>query len=106
VRARITAARRLGLELVTTSPVIGQVWRDGRRQALLARLISATHVDAPTELSARRAGELLAKTRTNDVVDALLVGRARDGDTVLTSDPHDIETLLAKAGVRATVVTV
>jgi predicted nucleic acid-binding protein len=106
LRARLAAARRLGLELATTSPVIGQVWRDGRRQALLARLISATNVDAPTELDARRAGELLGKTRTQDIVDALLVGRVVDGDTVLTSDPRDIERLVATAGVRATVVTV
>ena len=63
-------------------------------------------MDAPSEAAARRAGELLAKTRTQDVVDALLVGRARDGDTVLTSDPDDIETLLAAAGVRATVAVV
>jgi hypothetical protein len=106
MRARLMAVRRLGLELVTTSPVIGQVWRDGRRQVLLARLISATNVEAPTELAARRAGELLARTKTPDVVDALLVGRVMDGDTVLTSDPGDLETLLQAAGVRATVVTV
>ena len=106
VRARLAAARRLGFDLVTTAPVIGQVWRDGRRQVLLSRLISATDVDAPTELAARRAGELLAKTRTRDVVDALLVGHVRDGDTVLTSDPGDIETLIASSGVRATVVAV
>jgi hypothetical protein len=103
LRARLAAARRLGLELATTSPVIGQVWRDGRRQALLARLISATNVDAPTERDARRAGELLARTGTQDIVDALLVGRVKDGDTVLTSDPDDIDRLLASAGVHATV---
>lgn len=106
VRARLAAARRLGLELVTTSPVIGQVWRDGRRQVLLARLIAATNVDAPTEPAARRAGELLAKTKTHDVVDAMLAGRVKDGDTVLTSDPHDLEVLLATTGVRATVEAV
>ena len=106
LRARIAAARLLGVELATTSPVIGQVWRDGRRQVLLARLLSATNVDAPTEVDARRAGELLAKTRTQDIVDALLVGCTKDGDTVLTSDPHDIETLLESAGVHATVETV
>jgi hypothetical protein len=105
VRARLTAARRLGMDLVTTSPVIGQVWRDGRRQVLLARLIAATNVDAPTEASARRAGELLARAKTHDVVDAMLVGRVRDGDTVLTSDRHDLETLLEAAGVHATVET-
>jgi hypothetical protein len=106
VHARIVAARRLGFELATTSPVIGQVWRDGRKQALLARLIAATNIDAPSELAARRAGELLAKTRTRDVVDALLVGHLRDGDTVLTSDPDDIERLLDASGVRASIVTV
>jgi len=106
LRARLAAARRLGLELATTSPVIGQVWRDGRRQVLLARLIAATNVEAPTEQDARSAGELLAKTRTRDVVDALLAVRVADGDTVLTSDPRDIETLLVAAGVRATVVMV
>lgn len=76
----------------------GQVGRDGRRQALLARLISATNVDAPTELDARRAGELLAKAGARDVVDALLVGRVKDGDTVLTSDPHDLTMLLTPEG--------
>jgi hypothetical protein len=106
LRARLTAARRLGFELVTTSPVIGQVWRDGRRQVLLARLISATDIDAPSDAAVRRAGELLAKTRTRDVIDALLAGCVKDGDTVLTSDPDDIDALLAATGVRATVVSV
>jgi predicted nucleic acid-binding protein len=106
VRARLAAARKLGFELVTTSPVIGQVWRDGRRQALLARLISAIDVDAPSDAAARRAGELLAKTRMRDVVDALLAGSVKDGDAVLTSDRYDLEALLAAAGTRATVVPV
>lgn len=106
VRAHLAAARRLGLELTTTSPVVGQVWRDGRRQALLARMLAATRVDAPDEHAARRAGELLAKSRTDDVVDALVVALARDGDTVVSSDPGDIERLLAAAGTRASVVTV
>jgi uncharacterized protein YaiI (UPF0178 family) len=106
MRARLAATRRLGLELVTSSPVVGQVWRDGRRQALLARLIAATNVTAPTEPTARRAGELLAKTKTRDVVDALIVGCAGDGDTIVTSDPNDIELLVAAAGVKATVVAV
>ena len=106
IRAHLASARRLGLDVATTSPVVGQVWRDGRRQALLARLLAATRIDAPGEAAARRAGELLAKTRTVDVVDALLVGLARDGDTIVTSDTDDIERLLAAAGTRATVLTV
>jgi len=106
MRAHLTAARRLGLHLTTTAPVIGQVWRDGRKQALLARLISAIDVHAPDESAARRAGGLLAKAKTSDVVDALLTLRARDGDTVLTSDPGDIRRLLAAAGINAQVVAI
>ena len=106
IRAHLAAARRLGLDVTTTAPVVGQVWRDGRRQALLARLLAATHVDGPDESAARRAGELLAKTRTADVVDALLIGLARDGDTIATSDPDDLARLLAAAGKDATVLTI
>lgn len=106
VRCQLAAARRLGLEVATTAPVVGQVWRDGRRQALLARLLAATRVDAPNDATARRAGELLAKTRTDDVVDALLVDLAGRGDIIATSDPHDVALLLSAAGSRATVVAV
>jgi hypothetical protein len=103
MRARLLAARRLGMEIATTSPVVGQVWRDGTRQALLSRLLAATHVHAPDAAAARRAGELLATTKTSDIVDALLVGLARDGDTVITSNPSDISALLSAGRVRATI---
>ena len=106
VRARLAAARRLGMEVATTSPVVGQVWRDGRQQALLARLVSAARVDAPDVAAARRAGEMLAKTKCHDVVDALVTGLARHGDTILTSDPTDIHSLLAATRTRANVVVV
>lgn len=106
VRLYLAAADRMSVDLTTTSPVVSQVWRDGRRQALLARLLRAVRVDAPDEVAARRAGELLAKAGTADVVDALLVGLASDGDTILTSDPDDIDNLVAAAGVRAVIVTV
>jgi predicted nucleic acid-binding protein len=105
LRARLAAARRLGMDVITTSPIVGQVWRDGRRQALLARLVAATNVRAPDGAAARRAGELLAKARSEDVVDALLVDLARDGDTLVTSDPDDLERLLVAAGRHAAVVS-
>jgi hypothetical protein len=106
VRAQLTAARRLGLEIATTSPVVGQVWRNGRRQALLAGLVSATRVSAPDAAAARRAGEILARAKKDDVVDALVADLARQGDTILTSDPGDIKTLLAAAGIEALVVAI
>ncbi len=103
MRRQLRAAQRLGLELVTTSPVVAQVWR-GPRQANLARMLVATRVDAPDESAARRAGELLAKTKTRDVVDALVVGLARDDDTIVTSDPDDIRVLVEAAGVDVKIV--
>lgn len=106
VRARLAAARRVEAELVTTSPVIGQAWRDGRKQALLARLIASTRVEAPDETAAKQAGVLLARTNTSDVVDALLAGLVNNGDMVITSDAGDIERLLVARGVRASVVAV
>jgi len=104
VRARLAAARRLGMDVITTSPVVAQVWRDGRRQVLLALLVEATNVRAPDVPAAKRAGVLLKLARRQDVVDALVAGLARDGDTVLTSDARDLRALLAVAGTRATVV--
>src|SRR5262249_44447152 len=106
VRARLAAARRLEFEGMTTSPVVGQVWRGGRGQALVARLLAATDVRAPDEVAARRAGALLAHARAEDVVDALVVGLARTGDTILTSDPDDIGSLLASNGTMAAVIAV
>lgn len=103
MRARLAAARKLGMEIVTTAPVVGQVWRDGRRQALVARLLAATRVDAPDEAAARAAGELLAATQSSDVVDALLAVLTREGDTLLTSDPADLRRLLDAAGVGAAI---
>jgi hypothetical protein len=103
VRALLAAARRLGMEITTTAPVVGQAWRDGRRQALLATLLRAVHVRAPDLAAARQAGELLARARRDDIVDALLARLARNGDTVLTSDVGDLSALLAAAGTNATV---
>ena len=105
MRARLAAARRLGVDVVTTAPVVGQVWRDGRRQALLAALVAATDVRAPDAIAAKRAGELLRRTHGNDVVDALVVELARNGDTIVTSDPRELGTLIAAAGTRAAIVT-
>jgi predicted nucleic acid-binding protein len=106
VRGWLAAARGRGLELTTCSPVVAQVWRAGRRQALLARLLGAVRIDAPDEAAARRAGELLARSGTSDVVDALVVGLARTDDTIVTSDPVDLGALIAAARVRARLLAV
>jgi len=98
--------RRAGAELVTSSPVVAQAWRDGARQARLAKGLSMIDVRPVDDFDAKRAGELLAVARTSDVVDALVALLAQPADQLLTSDPEDMIHLLSIRGVPATVVTV
>ena len=55
---------------------------------------------------AKAAGELLASTNTNDVVDAFLAQLAPPGDQIPTSDPSDLASLLTARSINATIVTV
>ena len=103
VAARLEAARRRGLDLRTTAIVLAQVWRDGARQANLARLLKGTEVVAVDERLGREAGALLARSGTDDPIDATVVIVAALGDRVLTSDPGDIR-LFADAGNRTLMV--
>jgi hypothetical protein len=85
--------------------VVGQVWRGGSgRQARLAAFMPGLQT-VPLDASlGRRAGVLLGRARSADVVDAALVLLASDGDSILTSDPHDIAPLAASAGLDVDVV--
>jgi hypothetical protein len=102
----IELGRRSGAGLVTTAPVVGQVWRGSARQARLARLLAMIDVRAAHLAEARAAGELMAATGTADVVDALLVLLALPGDQLLTSDPNDVRALVAERRIPLTVVAV
>jgi hypothetical protein len=106
VIAMLRRARERKIPLVTTSPVVGQVWRNGRKQANLARVLKAVDVQAPNEQAARTAGLLLAKTGATDVVDALVVELCTSADVVLTSDPNDIARLVQAASARPDVYAV
>ncbi len=87
--------------------VIGQVWRGGAgRQARLARLLPAIRIAPLDEDLGRRAGFLLARTRTGDVIAAAVILLASDGDMILTSDPHDLQVLASAAGVHVELVPV
>jgi hypothetical protein len=102
----IELGRRSGAVLVTSAPVVGQVWRGTARQARLARLLPMIDVRVAGLADARAAGELLAATGTADVVDALLALSAVPGDQLLTSDPNDLRTLVGERGTPMTVVVV
>ena len=91
--------------------VIAQAWRDGSRQALLARALG--HCDeVPLEGSlARATGLLCGRANTADIVDAsvalIAAARSRTGPTALvTSDPTDLRHLLQALGVSVRLVTV
>jgi hypothetical protein len=105
--------RRLKLALhsgeipVTHGGIVGQAWRArGSRSALIALALAGVDVRALDEDLGRRSGELLGRAKKNDVVDAALVLISRDGDTIATSDPGDIQSLARAAGRIVDVIVV
>jgi len=93
---RLNAARASGTAPVTHGGVIARVWRGGTgRQAMLARALKGVQVVALDDELGRRAGLLLSRADTKDVVGAAVVALVRDGDIVVTSDPDDIAALAA-----------
>lgn len=87
----IPRARESGLEIVVPAGVLGQVWRDGRRQVRLVRLLLEVEVEPLDERRARAAGSLCGKAGTRDVIDASVVLCARRRrHTVVTSDADDL----------------
>ena len=104
---RVIAALRVALDarvtLTVPAGVVGQVWRDGSRQARLARLLGSEGVvvEALDDTRARAAGQLCGARGTSDVIDAAVVVSARSrGDRIFTSDVEDILRLDPKADVE------
>ena len=96
---------RQGGEPVRTNPMaLAQAWRDGRRQATLARALNDIDVQSITEQDGRRAGELLAVTGTSDPIDASVAQLAQSADQLYTSDPGDLRKLCSAAGIKAVVI--
>jgi len=96
VVAIISRALALGVRLAVPAGVVGQAWRDGRRQARLARLLGSNliEIEVLDDKGARAAGQLCGVTRTDDVIDASVVLCARSrSHGVLTSDVGDLRRL-------------
>jgi hypothetical protein len=106
VIALLALAALQGTEAITSSAVVAQVWRDPARQVRLTRALGGVLEFPLDALAARRCGLLLASAGTSDIADAALALLVQDGDTVLTSDPHDIEHLLERIGTDARIRTV
>lgn len=86
-----------GLVPLVPAPVVAQASRSPN-QGQMRRFLRGCEVVAFGELDAHRAGALLGKSRTKDVVDAAVVSLAisRDAD-IVTSDIDDLAKLLASA---------
>ncbi len=88
-----------GARIAVPAGVVGQVWRDGRQQARLARLLAsdAVEIEPLDDQRARAAGQLCGARGTRDVIDASVVLCAKEhGHVVLTSDPDDLRKLDSK----------
>jgi predicted nucleic acid-binding protein len=96
VTALMQVAAEHRIEMILPSAVLAQVWRDGARQAQLARALrNPGLVEAPLDHEdARLIGELLKDSRTTDVVDAHVAVLAHGlRAPVVTSDPGDLTKL-------------
>jgi predicted nucleic acid-binding protein len=106
MRHRINCSQLAGERPVTSPVVIAQVWRGDARRVTMARLVRAVRSDPLTRDDALKAGALLALSGTSDVVDALLMLTAKDGDIVYTSDPGDLTYLAGILGLDVEIVPV
>jgi hypothetical protein len=95
------AALNEGREIVIPAIVVGQVWRDGSKQAKLSRLLRACDIE-PTGLeTAKAAGVLCGQAGCSDVVDATVMVTALAHHAVIfTSDPEDMTKLAEASGIR------
>ena len=94
VRQLLLEALDNGADIAIPAGALAQAWRDGSRQARLARLLAdrGTRTESLTEAIARAAGALCARANTADVVDASVVicARRQGNAVVLTSDAEDL----------------
>lgn len=89
----IDEAKAQGRRLVVPAGVVGQVWRGGAAQAVIARALKSPSlsVDALSEAVARAAGMLCGVAGASDVIDASVVVAARQHKaTVMSSDREDL----------------
>jgi predicted nucleic acid-binding protein len=94
--AIVKRARERQESLAVPAAVVAQVWRDGRRQAILAGFLRSTVCEVVPfgDHEARAAGQLLGVRGMTDVVDASVAVLARRRRVrVVTSDAADLRRL-------------
>jgi len=96
MRALCREALRSGTRLVVPAGVVGQVWRDGARQAIIGALLNGRTTEvSPLDCTlAQAAGALCGRSGTSDVIDASVVLEARRiRAPIVTSDEGDLQVL-------------
>ena len=106
VGAMLRVLQREGVPVNTSAAAVAQVWRDGGRQANLARVLPGVDIAALDEVAAKKVGELLRASHSTDLVDAHVALLVTQDGSVLTSDDDDIKALLRARRVKARVVHV
>ena len=96
---QIRKVHRLAIEheyqVVAITPVIAEWWRRGKREKERAQILRTLVIEPPDLHVARLAGEAIGLVQAT-VVDALVMAAASiRSDTVYTSDPGDLQRLLA-----------
>jgi hypothetical protein len=103
--ARYQVAVDEGRDVRVPAVVVGQAWRDSRRQVRLGRFLVGCHVDPVGLETAKAAGVLCGRAGTSDVVDAtVVVMAAATGAVIWTSDPEDMRALADESGTRPALV--
>jgi predicted nucleic acid-binding protein len=107
---RTWAEHRVRLEAgvipLVPAPVVAQASRSPK-QVQLRRLLRGCEVVPFDQAAAHRAGSLLGKTRTKDIVDAAVaVLSIRHHADVVSDDAEDIRHLLAGARSKASILKV
>ncbi|MBA3605948.1 MAG: PIN domain-containing protein [Acidimicrobiia bacterium] len=90
--------------LVVPAGVVAQAWRNGQRQARLARLLGSPVVEVVPldDRTARSVGQLCGVSGSADIVDASVVLAARRrAFRIVTSDVDDIRRLDSRLEVVA-----
>jgi predicted nucleic acid-binding protein len=99
--AWLDRAAREGIDIAVAAPTIAKVWRDGSRQARLARLLNVCRIIDCDRQLARSGGEIMARASSRETLDAIVVAAAVIvGGAVLTDDLSDLRPLGTAAGVR------
>jgi predicted nucleic acid-binding protein len=99
VRAELTIAEQLGVDVHASAVTLAEVLRGHRRDAGIHRLLAGVVTKSVTPTLGRAAGELLGRTKRDDTVDAIVAVTA-DGLGIpvrlLTGDPADLRALTAE----------